>query len=68
MGQMIALGRTVHVNCAHCGKHAWHIAVMLGTQKLNCPRCGHATHIEFYTVRCDDGERLFKMDVKAGWW
>ena len=68
MSQMIALGQPVHVNCASCGKHAWHVSVMPGTQKLICPRCGHQTNIEFYTQRGCDGVRLFKMDVKASNW
>lgn len=68
MSQMIALGQPVLVTCATCGKHAWHVSVMPGIQKLLCPRCGHQTNIEFYTHRCQDGTRLFKMDVQASCW
>lgn len=67
MSQMIALGQTVHVNCANCGKHAWHVAVMPGTQKLRCPRCDHKTTIEFYES-LSNGGRVFRMDVKGGCW
>lgn len=68
MSQMIALGQTIHVNCARCGKHAWHVAVMPGIQKLRCPRCDYCTVIEFYTRCCDDGTQMFKMDVRSCWW
>lgn len=63
MSTMIALGQPVLVNCAHCGKHAWHIAVMAGRQKLTCPCCRHLTVIEFFTDRDSEGDRVFKMHV-----
>lgn len=63
MSQMIALGRTVYINCANCGKHAWQVSVMLGRQILTCPSCRGETDIRFYTERGCDDARAFKMDV-----
>jgi ribosomal protein L37E len=60
---MIALGQPILVNCAHCGRHAWHVAVLPGRQKLSCPRCGYQTGVDFSTERKPGGEREFKMDV-----
>ena len=63
MSRMIVLGQPVLVNCACCGKHGWHIAVMTGRQKLTCPSCRHLTVIEFLSERDSEGDRVFKMDV-----
>ena len=67
MPQMIALGQPVLVNCVRCGRHAWHVSVMPGEQRLQCPRCDQRTIVEFYTQRCSDGT-LFKMDVRGCFW
>ncbi len=66
MPQMIALGQPILVNCAHCGRHAWHVAVLPGRQKISCPCCDRLTVVEFFTERNADGERQFKMDVWPG--
>ncbi len=68
MQQMIALGQPLLVNCVRCGRHAWHVSVMPGEQKLRCPCCREDTLIEFYTERCSDGTRLFKMNVRGCFW
>ncbi len=68
MSQIIALGQPLHVNCAQCGKHAWHVSVMPGIQKLRCPRCHERTLIEFYSSRCSDGSKQFKMEVHGCFW
>lgn len=68
MSQMIALGQTAHVNCAHCGRHPWQVSVLPGVQKLVCPACGHPTRIHFYVEHGYDGTVLFKMDVTPSVW
>ena len=70
MSQMIALGQTVFVNCAHCGRHAWRVSVMPGMQKLACPYCEHLTKVEFYIASGGDAcaRPLFKMDVRPTCW
>lgn len=68
MSQMIALGQTVIVNCAHCGRHAWQVSVMPGSQKMVCPCCDHPTKVDFYVEDGRWGRPLFKMDVRPSCW
>ncbi len=68
MLQMIALGQPLLVNCVRCGRHAWHVSVMPGEQKLRCPCCHEHTVVEFYTERRSDGNERFKMDVHGCFW
>lgn len=68
MSQIIALGQTVHVHCARCGRQAWRVSVMLGTQKLMCSECNGKTVIKFYVERDLYRGSLFKMDVRPSFW
>ena len=64
----VTLCTSTIVNCVRCGKHAWHVSVMLGSQKLRCPCCHQDTVVRFYEDRRSDGSRLFTMDVGGCFW